>query len=302
MTKPLVFISSPSDGMAEARELRRQLETTANVAMWSDVPASPNAIGESLTELADRADFAVFILTSRFMSVPPARSGMLFELGFFAGRLGLSRIFVIVDPKIIELPSDLAGTTYIPFSTSKSSDVGAVIAPIAAIIQQRIGAINAAPYRPRVDYSSCFLSYSVLDQEFAVRLHADLGEVGVRSWLDARDMKTGDKVASQIDMAIQTQDKVLLILSHNSIMSSWVRKELKIALELEAKRHKIRIFPIRLDDAIFDVSGIREFDQLKDRHIADFRQWQDRNRYQRAFSQLVRDLAISASVEAERAP
>ena len=93
---------------------------------------------------------------------------------------------------------------------------------------------------------------------------------------------------------------MLLILSKASIRSSWVKLEVKNALQLELERKKTILFPIRLDDAVFEVSDIQEIDRLREKHIGDFRHWQDMRSYQRAFSQLVRDLTISASVESER--
>ena len=60
-------------------------------------------------------------------------------------------------------------------------------------------------------------------------------------------------------------------------------------------------FAVRLfEHLLFHVSGTDEIDRLKERQIGDFRQWQDKRLYQRAFSQLVRALTISASVESAR--
>jgi hypothetical protein len=280
------------------RELAQQLESAAAVTVWSEGAFVPGqTIIESLTEIANRSDFAVFILSTdqpdhRFSSL----SNQSFELGYFAGRLGLSRTFVLV-PEGVSLPTDLTGIMYIPLSTRSTPDLKAAIARAAAVIRKEMSEINTRHEEESTQYYSCFISYSWEDQGFARRLHDDLSDVGVRTWLDAKDLKIRDRWPEIIAKAIQVQDKVLLVLSRASIQSAWVQEEVKNALRLERSRGKTVLFPIRLDDAIFEIQGNPEIDSLKERQIGDFRDWGDKTRYRRAFSQLVRDLAISASVE-----
>ena len=307
MTKPAVFISSSREGLEIAQELGRQLESTATITLWSEAAYHRGkSVAESLTEVADRSDFAIFVLTPNYTSTTPEpkwspRFNVIFELGFLAGRLGLSRTFVIGgDPERLYLPSDLAGSLYIPLSTSNSPDLGSSIAPIAAVIRRAIADIHVPRDQRSIEHYSCFISYSWKDQDFAARLHDDLHDIGVRSWLDAKELRAGDRWSERIERAIQAHDKMLLVLSHSSIQSSWVRMEVKNAIRLERKRQKTVLFPIRLDDAVFNVSVSREIDLLREKQIADFRHWQDESSYQRAFARLVRDLAINASIESER--
>ena len=88
MTKPSVFISSSREGLAVARELGRQLEATAAVTLWSEAAFHPGkTVVESLTEVADRSDFAVFILVADDVSANresrwSPRPNVIFELGF----------------------------------------------------------------------------------------------------------------------------------------------------------------------------------------------------------------------------
>ena len=112
-------------------------------------------------------------------------------------------------------------------------------------------------------------------------------------------MRTGERLRDQVDRAMQAHDKVLLVLSRASVGSSWVRLELRNALRLEHERRKTVLFPLRLDETPLEITG-PEFDQLREKYITDFSEWRDRDSYRRAFSRLVRDLAISASVESGR--
>ena len=50
-------------------------------------------------------------------------------------------------------------------------------------------------------------------------------------WLDQENLKIGDKFREKIDEAIRIYDKLLIILSENSIGSDWVEDEVEAAFE-----------------------------------------------------------------------
>jgi hypothetical protein len=103
-----------------------------------------------------------------------------------------------------------------------------------------------------IDFYSCFISYSSKDDDFAQRLHADLQQKGVRCWFAPEDLKIGEKFRTRIDESIRIYDKLMVILSENSIRSPWVEDEVEAALEKERKQSKLALFPIRLDDAVME--------------------------------------------------
>src|SRR5689334_99737 len=120
---------------------------------------------------------------------------------------------------------------------------------------------------------SCFISYSSRDQAFADRLHADLQNKGVRCWFAPHDLPIGAKTWDAIDEAIRLRDKVLLILSEHAIASDWVEDEVTKAFAEERRRGQLVLFPVQLDDAVFD-TGEAWAGKLRDnRHIGDFRRW-----------------------------
>ena len=139
-------------------------------------------------------------------------------------------------------------------------------------------------------YPSCFISYSSKDQDFSERLHADLQNKGVRCWFAPEDMKIGDKIRDRIDHSIRIHDKLLLILSENSINSEWVEDEVEAAYEQERQRGKTVLFPIRLDPAVMDTDKAWASKLRRPRHIGDFTQWKNHDSYQKAFDRLMRDL------------
>ena len=154
---------------------------------------------------------------------------------------------------------------------------------------------------------SCFINYSTKDQEFADRLHADLQNKGVRCWFAPRDMRTGDKILDTVGDAIRLRDKVLIILSENSVNSKWVEliilsensanskwveREVKAALDEEEQNKRTVLFPIRIDNAVKEAP--KEWARLlrRERHITNFTGWTNHNSYSKSFERLMSDLAV----------
>jgi hypothetical protein len=153
---------------------------------------------------------------------------------------------------------------------------------------------GTAPWEsPALAFYSAFISYDVRDQEFAERLHSDLAARGVRTWIASSDMKIGDKLRSRIEDAIRSHDKVLVILSGNSIKSRWVEREVEVAFERERGSSKVALFPIRLDDAVMKTPTDWAAALRRVRHIGDFSDWRNDESYQKAFDRLLRDLQAS---------
>jgi hypothetical protein len=142
-----------------------------------------------------------------------------------------------------------------------------------------------------IQYFSCFVSYSSMDQDFADRMYADLQNKGVRCWFAPHDMPIGGKILDEIDTAIRLRDKLLLILSEHSIKSDWVEDEVTAAFEEERKRGQTVLFPIRLDDAVMDTNEAWAAKLRAQRNIGDFRKWEDHNAYKASFDRVLRDLA-----------
>jgi len=140
------------------------------------------------------------------------------------------------------------------------------------------------------EFHSCFISYSSKDEEFVKRLYADLQSRGVRVWFAPEDLKIGDKFRTRIDEAIRVYDKLLLVLSENSISSDWVEKEVEAAFEKERQQKRTMLFPVRLDDAVMQASQAWAADIRRTRHIGDMSKWKDHDSYQKAVERLIRDL------------
>ncbi len=151
---------------------------------------------------------------------------------------------------------------------------------------ENVGALKGDP----IQFYSCFISYSSKDNAFARRLHADLQNNGVRCWFAPEHMKIGDKIRPAIHDAIRLYDKLLLILSKDSVHSQWVEDEVERALEKERRDGSTVLFPIRLDDSVMEIDRGWPVTLRNSRHIGDFRHWKDHESYQAAFDRLLRDL------------
>lgn len=145
--------------------------------------------------------------------------------------------------------------------------------------------------RPSQHYS-CFISYSSQDDEFAIRLHSDLQDNGVRCWFAPEDMRIGDRMRTRIDEVIRVHDKLLLVLSETSVASAWVEKEVETAFEKERERNETVLSPIRLDGAVMDSKTGWAADIKRTRHIGDFTNWKTHDEYIKSFDRLLRDLKL----------
>ena len=153
-----------------------------------------------------------------------------------------------------------------------------------------------------IEYYTCFISYSSQDQAFAEKLYADLQAKGVRCWFAPEDLKIGDEFRNRIDESIRLYDKLLLALSEHSINSMWVENEVAAALLKEQQQNKLVLFPMRLDSSILTATTGWAASIRRTRHIADFQQWRQHDKYQIALSRLIRDLQASTVTEVNGGP
>jgi hypothetical protein len=141
-----------------------------------------------------------------------------------------------------------------------------------------------------IEFYSCFISYSSKDAPFANELHAKLQSQGVRCWFAPEDLKIGDRFRERIEESIRVYDKLLVVLSENSVNSAWVEREVQAAFEKEQRQDSTVLFPMRLDDAVMDCPRAWAAEIRRTRHIGDFRKWKDHDSFQKSLDRLLRDL------------
>lgn len=154
-------------------------------------------------------------------------------------------------------------------------------------ILARVHRVHAT--RP-AQYCSVFISYSAKDETFARKLRDDLQRDGVRCWFAPEDLYMAEEIEPKIDRAIQTRDKVLIILSKNSLESGWVEREVKRGIAEEEARGEPVLFPIRIDEAVMDCPERWATMIRRKRNIGDFTDWRDDASYQREFDRMLQAL------------
>lgn len=149
-----------------------------------------------------------------------------------------------------------------------------------------------------IQFYSCFISYSSIDEEFTRRLYSRMRDEKLRVWFAPEDVKGGEKLYEQIERAIQIHDRLLIILSESSMRSRWVMTEIRRARKVELKENRRKLFPIRLADfdalqswECFDAdTGEDLASEVRQYYIPDFSNWKDHDAFERAFERLLRDL------------
>jgi uncharacterized protein YjbI with pentapeptide repeats len=149
-----------------------------------------------------------------------------------------------------------------------------------------------------IQFYSCFISYSTSNQDFANRLYADLQSEGVRCWFALHHMRPGGKIDEQIDAAIRLYDRLLLILSAESMSSPWVKTEIGKARHKELAEKRRVLFPL----ALVPFNDIRKWEQfnadlgedtakeIREFFLPDFSDWKNHDAYQQWFAKVLNAL------------
>ena len=93
-----------------------------------------------------------------------------------------------------------------------------------------------------------FISHATADDAFVRDLRQALESLGLSVWVDSRNLRGGDKLARQVEQAIEEARQVIVVLSPNTINSPWVRREIRKALKVEKRRkdEDYRVIPLLL--------------------------------------------------------
>jgi len=142
-----------------------------------------------------------------------------------------------------------------------------------------------------IRYYSCFISHSHVDKRFCDRIYADLQARGVRVWYFPEDATWGRSVWGEIDRGIRTYDKLLAICSQNSLQSGPVLREIERALQREDRERVNVLFPVLLDDYLFDEWEHERKVDVRTNVVGDFRGWDaDAAQYEAQFNRLLQAL------------
>ncbi len=93
-----------------------------------------------------------------------------------------------------------------------------------------------------------FISHASSDDAFVVQLRQALEHLNIPVWVDSRNLRGGQPLASAIAQAIAQARHVLVVLSPQTVNSAWVRREMRHALTVQQQRQAegYRVIPLLL--------------------------------------------------------
>ncbi len=155
MAKKLrLFIGSSTEALDYANAIQENLERDADCTVWTQgiFGLSRPIFTELLSKLSS-FDCAVFVfspddkLVLRGEKKLAARDNVVFELGFFCGRVGEGRAFVVApyDIKNLHLPTDLSGFTMATYRAKRDDgNIRAALGSACTQIRREIGGLTKA--------------------------------------------------------------------------------------------------------------------------------------------------------------
>ena len=145
-----------------------------------------------------------------------------------------------------------------------------------------------------IDYYICIICFSNHDQSFVEQFYVDLRYHNIDCWFAPEDHHNSEKFHQCISESLRRYDKLLLVLSKQSVASPWIEKVVKAALDKENKTKRPVLFPLKLDNAVAEIDKAWAADLQYARHIGDFTRWRELDKYQTALNRLLRDIKMQA--------
>ena len=151
--RPRLFIGSSSEGSAIAEAIQTNLEPEIETTTWKQgVLGLSEGTLEGLDRASRKFDFAVIVLTPDDFTVRRGqarnapRDNVILEVGFFVGRLGRYRTFIVLpQDQPIHLPTDLAGVTIANYLLRSDDNLQAALGPACTQVKRQIARLGGSP-------------------------------------------------------------------------------------------------------------------------------------------------------------
>jgi hypothetical protein len=112
--------------------------------------------------------------------------------------------------------------------------------------------------------ATLFLSYCHSDVDLAERIARDLRAAGSNVWFDEWNIRAGNSISRNIERGLDDAEIVAVLFSARSLESTWVEREWRGAIHVEAERRRAVVLPLLADDCKVPLL-------LRDRLAIDFR-------------------------------
>lgn len=93
-----------------------------------------------------------------------------------------------------------------------------------------------------------FLSYNSVDKETAQTISRVLMQRGIDVWFDAWEVSAGESITDRVEDGLLGTDAFIILMSPPSMVSRWVREELRVALQRRLRDEDFRVIPILLTE------------------------------------------------------
>lgn len=162
----------------------------------------------------------------------------------------------------------------------------------------------AATRTTTAEFRSCFVSHSSQDRDFVDRLVKRLRQAGVKVWYAPDQLRPGEKIQEEVSKAIDTFDRLIVVLSESSIASRWVQSEIRRARKREMEEGARILFPISLTP-IADLQSWELFDsdsaqdlaiEIREYYIPHFSNGLGEPEFEEGVARLLDGLSSSDSV------
>ena len=91
-----------------------------------------------------------------------------------------------------------------------------------------------------------FISHATDDDAFVKDLRIKLELHDLTVWVDSRNLRGGDQLKPEIELAIKEARQVIVVLSPKTINSVWVRDEIQMAEKIATDNEDYRVIPLML--------------------------------------------------------
>ncbi|MEM7087440.1 MAG: L-histidine N(alpha)-methyltransferase [Bacteroidota bacterium] len=170
-----IFIASSSSALNYSYSVKAILEEkNLDAVVWKDAEfLVGDSIIESLESIKTLYDAAIFIfhpddeLNYKNQSFKSVRDNVIFEMGLFAGYLGIKKCFALVPNNIsIKKPSDLLGILYATYKfnaqeTNHTNAIRTAVEKISTSLIKKINEKNKTNFLVRGDYRNSLADASV---------------------------------------------------------------------------------------------------------------------------------------------
>ena len=131
-----------------------------------------------------------------------------------------------------------------------------------------------------------FVSYRSSEAEFALRLASELARKGAKIWMDRLEgIEAGDDWVSALQQALNHAAGLIPIISPDYVVSTYCRRELNRADQLDLPIYPVLLFPVDPRDWPLEI---------QEKQYLDFTEWRDDRIFARRLSELF-ELLVATS-------